>query len=353
MTNVEKLRALLEGSGLDALLLSGELNQRYVTRYKFSDGLVLLTKTHTYMLTDFRYEEEAKKYVSADISVITPSAKLGFVAEELAGSGKRIGFEDAVMTFAEYKNAKRILSDFEFVPMSAEISKVRAIKDERELETIARAQEITDAAFEHILKFMRPEMTECEIALELEFFMRRSGAEGLAFETIAVSGDASALPHGKARNLPLKRGFFTMDFGAMLDGYCSDMTRTVVIGRADEEMRRLYSTVMTAQKEALALIREGVSGQTVDRAARDIINDAGYAGCFGHGLGHGVGMYIHEAPRLSTRSDSALCEGHVVTVEPGIYLCGRYGCRIEDMVAVTRDGYRNFTKSTKELIELF
>ena len=200
---------------------------------------------------------------------------------------------------------------------------------------------------------MTPDMTEIEVALELEFFMKRSGAESLAFETIAVSGDASALPHGKPRNLKLLPGFFTMDFGAVVDGYCSDMTRTVIIGRADDEMRRLYSTVLSAQREALDVICEGMECHLVDTIARNIINGSGYSGCFGNGLGHGVGMYIHEAPRLSPRGDAKLRAGQVVTVEPGIYITGKYGCRIEDMVAVTTNGCRNFTKSPKELIELF
>ena len=201
---------------------------------------------------------------------------------------------------------------------------------------------------------MTPNMTEREVALELEFFMRQQGAEGMAFDVIAVSGSASSLPHGVPRNTRLEKGFLTLDYGAKVHGYCSDMTRTVVLGRADAEMKRLYETVLEAQSEALAYLSEGVSCKDADGVARAIINGAGYRGCFGHSLGHGVGRYIHEEPRLSSsaKEDLLVC-GNVVTVEPGIYISGKYGCRIEDMVAITHKGIYNFTKSKKELIELF
>ena len=190
---------------------------------------------------------------------------------------------------------------------------------------------------------------------QLEYFMRKNGAEGASFEIIAVSGAASALPHGKSRAIPLCKGFLTMDFGCTVGGYCSDMTRTVVIGKADAEMRRLYDTVLAAQSAALEMLSEGVGCIAADRVARDIIDGAGYSGCFGHGLGHGVGMLVHEAPRLSqyAEADAVLARGHVVTVEPGIYIEGKYGCRIEDMVAIDKDGkLLNFTKSPKHLIEI-
>ena len=201
---------------------------------------------------------------------------------------------------------------------------------------------------------MTPKMTEKEVALELEFFMRREGAERASFEIIAVSGASSALPHGKCRNQKLSSGFLTMDFGCTVGGYCSDMTRTVVIGKADGEMKRLYQTVLDAQMAALAQIGPGKTGAEIDGIARSLIDNAGYMGAFGHGLGHGVGLYIHEAPSLSARAaEYKLQKGNVVTVEPGIYLMGKYGCRIEDMGAITANGFDNFTHSTKECIELF
>ena len=200
-----------------------------------------------------------------------------------------------------------------------------------------------------------PDRTEIEVALELEFFMRAHGSEGTAFETIAVSGTNSSRPHGTPRDVKLEKGFFTMDFGARVDGYCSDMTRTVVIGKADEEMKRLYNTVLLAQTSAIDALRAGMKCFDADKVARDIIENAGYKGCFGHSLGHGVGLFIHETPRLSPASAESelLLPGHVVTVEPGIYIEGKYGCRIEDMVTVLADGtIHDFTQSPKELIEL-
>ncbi|MBO5327479.1 MAG: M24 family metallopeptidase, partial [Clostridia bacterium] len=228
-------------------------------------------------------------------------------------------------------------------------------KDARELDAIAAAQELTDAAFSHILHYLKRGVREIDVALELELFMRRNGAEGIAFDTIAVSGTGSALPHGVPRARELENGFLTMDFGARFGGYCADMTRTVVIGKADDAMKHLYQTVLKAQEAALAAAKGGISCRALDRVARDIIEGAGYRGCFGHSLGHGVGIDIHESPRLSptAREDAVLCAGHVVTVEPGIYIEGKYGCRIEDMIAVNTDGsIRNFTKSTKELLEI-
>jgi Xaa-Pro aminopeptidase len=199
-------------------------------------------------------------------------------------------------------------------------------------------------------------MTEIEVALELEFFMRKMGSEGIAFDTIAVSGTMSARPHGEPRPVKLEKGFLTMDYGARVDGYCSDMTRTVVLGKADAEIKKVYYTFLEAQTTAIDPLQAGLSCRQADKIVRDIINAAGYEGCFGHSLGHGVGLYIHENPRLSfgAGENDVLCPGHVVTAEPGIYIEGKYGCRIEDMIGIKADGTaHDFTKSRKDLIELF
>jgi Xaa-Pro aminopeptidase len=250
-------------------------------------------------------------------------------------------------------------TEFDVVLTEAGASKLidglREFKDADEIETIAKAQDLADAAFEHIIKVMTPNMTEIEVALELEFFMRKNGAKATSFETIAVSGSASSLPHGVPRNVKLQAGFLTMDYGALYGGYCSDMTRTVVIGKADSDIKKVYDTVLEAQTRALDAAANGERGCfKLDKIARDVIENAGYKGCFGHSLGHGVGMYIHEAPRLSfaVAQDKRLEVGNVVTFEPGIYIPGKYGCRIEDMAAITESGIYNFTKSKKELIEL-
>ena len=216
-----------------------------------------------------------------------------------------------------------------------------------------KAQDITDLAFKHILSILNPNMTELDVAVELEYAMRKNGASAFAFDTIAVSGDGSALPHGTPRNVKLREGFLTMDFGAKFNGYCSDMTRTVVIGRASDEIKNVYNTVLNAQLAALDFLKADADCGEADKITRDIINKE-YNGTFGHSLGHAVGLFIHETPGLSFRGfGRKLRVGEVVTVEPGIYLQGKYGCRIEDMVAIEADGIHNFTKSTKELIEIY
>lgn len=358
MDRIENLRRLMAGEDVDALVVSSEINQANICGLDYTDGYVMVLRDSAYVLADFRYIEIAEKTVDASVfKVVRPDGgMLTCVAETLQAAGvKKVAFEEDALNVASYLRLRGGLDkSIELSPCgSALLSVLRQVKDEGELEITARAQDITDRAFTHILNFIKPDMTEREVALELEYTMRRMGADAMAFDIIAVSGSASSLPHGVPRDCKLERGFLTMDFGAKVDGYCSDMTRTVVIGRADEEMKRLYNTVLTAQKAALEMLREGVTGAEADKVARNIINGAGYVGCFGHSLGHGVGRYIHEEPRLSASSgDKKLVRGNIVTVEPGIYLAGKYGCRIEDMVAITENGVRNFTKSSKELIEI-
>ena len=225
-------------------------------------------------------------------------------------------------------------------------------KDEDELSRIRAAQSITDAAFSHILGYLRPGVTETDIALELEFFMRKNGAESTAFPTICVSGKKSSLPHGVPENVPVSKGFLTMDFGAKYRGYCADMTRTVCIGEPTEKMRHVYRTVLDAQSDAFNAIFAGVSGCAVDKAARDRIEGAGYKGCFGHSTGHSLGIDIHEAPNFSANNTSPVPENAVLSVEPGVYLEGEFGVRIEDIVKISPEGFENFTKSPKDLIIL-
>ena len=346
--------------GADAALISSPLNQRYLTAFDYQDGYILVTKTDAFLLADFRYIEAAQRALGGtEFTVIRPCGsmliELSSLLEECGA--KTLLIEEEAVSCAELEKYKKAFGDNLgiFSGASAILSKMREIKSADELMKINEAQKITDAAFEHILKVMTPSMTEIEVALELEFFMRKNGAEGVAFDTIAVSGSASSMPHGVPRNKKLERGFLTMDFGAKYEGYCADMTRTVVIGKADGEMKRLYNTVLRAQCAAIEAYSEGASCFMLDKCARDIINGAGYEGCFGHSLGHGVGMLVHEDPRLSpaAKGDSCLKRGNVTSVEPGIYIPEKYGCRIEDMVAINEDGsIRNFTKSPKHLIEL-
>jgi Xaa-Pro aminopeptidase len=358
MTQLQRFQDALKNSEFDAALISSELNQRYISGFNYTDGYILIGREKAYLLTDFRYIEAAHAEVK-DFEILMPNRSMLVEIAELIGENgyKKIAIEDAELS------CKMLEAFREKMPEGAELvfgasailTKQRMVKLPYELERIAKAQEITDLAFEHILGFINPNVTEIEVALELEFFMRRHGAEALAFDTIAVSGPASSLPHGVPTNVKLRAGFLTMDYGAKYEGYCSDMTRTVVIGKADEEIKKVYNTVLTAQKAALEQIHGGMLCRDADEIARSIIRDAGYGEAFGHSLGHGVGMFIHESPSLAGRAPetSVLEAGNVVTVEPGIYLAGKYGCRIEDMIAINEDGsIRDFTKSPKELIEL-
>lgn len=360
MNALQKLQSAISPLNLDGVIVSSELNQRYLSNFAYTDGYLLVTPTRAFLLADFRYVEAARTE-TVGWEIIRPE---GTMAEELkrliAQEGlSRVALEDATLSCADYQKFSKLLEGCTLCTGASELFKdLRAVKSAAELDIISEAQSLTDRAFSHILNVLAnrtAKTTERDIALELEFFMRKNGAEATAFDTIAVSGSASSLPHGVPRDIPLQQGFLTMDFGAKVRGYCSDMTRTVVLGRADEEMKRVYHTVLSAQLAALDAIHEEISCRDADEVARCVIREAGYGNAFGHSLGHGVGMYIHESPSLSPRAaeDSVLVRGNVITVEPGIYLEGQYGCRIEDMIAITHDGtVRNFTQSPKELIEL-
>ena len=355
MTKLKKLRNKMKEIGIDSVLVFDELNQRYLSDFAFTDGYLFITQRSAYVITDFRYYEMALKAVSSDFEVTMTKERREFLLNAIAkDSVKTVGFEGGSVSFAVYQSYKETYTTVEFVDIGDIIEVIRQIKSPEEIGFLQKAQDITDNAFAHVLKLLSPEMTELEVAVELEYAMRRGGAESFSFETIAVSGDASALPHGTPRNCKLKRGFLTMDFGAKFNGYCADMTRTVVIGKADAEMKKLYNTVLNAQKAALDFIRAGVDASEADKVARDIIDsEPEFNGAFGHSLGHSIGLFVHETPGLSPKYKGwILRAGEIFSCEPGIYLFGKYGCRIEDMLAVEENGIYNFTHSTKELIEI-
>ena len=356
MKKIEKLRAKMAEIGVDAVIVLDELNQRYLSDFAFTDGYLFITKANAYLITDFRYYEMALGKADKEFKVLMPESREQFLKDTISNESiSSIGFEGGSVSYEVYESYKAKYAPVNFVSIGNAIETIRQIKTPEEIAKMQRAQDITDKAFAEVVKRITPDMTELEVAVELEYIMRKNGADGFAFETIAVSGDASALPHGTPRNVKLKKGFLTMDFGAKFDGYCSDMTRTVVIGRADDEIKRLYNTVLSAQLAALDFLREGVDAGEADKVARDIIDAVPeYNGAFGHSLGHSVGLFIHESPALTKKAfGRALRVGEIVTVEPGIYLFGKYGCRIEDMVAIEKDGVYNFTHSTKELIEIY
>jgi len=356
MTRLELIKREMAEQGIDAIYLTSAENHRYACGFNNPDGQVLITKNKSYVFADFRYIEAAKREVAAGFDVVMPeSRETEYIPALLAENEvKSFGFEEDNMTFAHYSRLKEALGDVETVPAAKVMNARRITKTDDEVACIVKAQRIAEAALEELLGRITYDMTEKEVAAELEYLMKRGGAENISFETIAVSGSNSSSPHGVPRNVKLERGFLTLDFGATIDGYHSDMTRTVVIGKADEKMKHLYNTVLKAQTSVLDVITEGAHNREMDKVARDIIDSTEYKGCFGHSLGHGVGLLIHELPNLSPKSPEGLTlhAGEIVTVEPGIYVEGLYGCRIEDMVHITPGGAVNLTAAPKELIEL-
>ncbi len=351
---ITALQNKMKESGIDAVYVNSPENHLYVSGFDNPDGYVVVTTGKTYLFADFRYIEAAKAEADPSIEVCLPGQpKLSELVKDLGI--KTIGYEDQRMTCAELRGVERSVDGLgvEFKPMGGTFTEIRSYKTEDEVENIVAAQRIAEGAFQHILKVITPDMTEVEVAAELEYYMKKHGSEKPSFDTICVSGSASSRPHGVPRKVKLEQGFLTMDYGAMVNGYHSDMTRTIVVGKADEDMKKLYNTVLKAQLAAIDAITEGANNGEMDKIARDIIDGAGYEGCFGHSLGHGVGLEIHEQPGLYARAgEQTLKVGQVVTVEPGIYIEGKYGCRIEDMVLVTKGGKRNLTDCPKELIEV-
>ncbi len=359
MTRIEKIRNKLKEKG-EALLITSGSNRFYASGFKSSAGFMLVSHWEAVLYLDFRYFEMAKLAkekgkLQPEVEVVLLEKKRKEYISEFArrNSIKNLLCENHSLTVSEYEALKNETSDICTLSYAGGIvEECRISKDESEIERIKIAQSITDKAFSHILGFITPDATETDIALELEYFMRKNGAQDIAFETICVSGAKSSLPHGKPENIKLGKGFLTMDFGAKYDGYCSDMTRTVCIGNPTEEMKRVYSTVLEAQKRAFEEIFAGTIGKRVDAAARDYIYSEGYKGCFGHSTGHSLGIDVHESPNFSQNSDFEIPSGAVLSVEPGIYLEGKFGVRIEDIVKICDLGYENLTESTKELIIL-
>lgn len=317
--------------------------------------MIALTVDKAVLFVDFRYFEKAKKTV-LNMEVVLANNFLADIKELLKTENiKKVLLETDFVNLDSFERTKNAFEGIEVSSdntLSQAIGGLRQIKSAEEIECIKKSQEITDNAFAHILNYIKAGVTEREIALELEFFMRKTGSEGVAFDTIAVSGKSSSLPHGVPTDKPLEVGdFLTMDFGAVYNGYCSDMTRTVAIGYVTDEQQKVYDTVLNAQLSALKEIAPNKVCKEIDKIARDIINKE-FEGCFGHGLGHSVGLEIHENPALNTRDETLLKAGIIMTVEPGIYLPDKFGVRIEDMVLITDLSCENLTKSPKELIIL-
>ena len=348
----ERISAVLNSAAdFDGVLITCPTQRRYLTGFDSDDaGVLVITKTGATFIIDGRYFELAEK--QATVPVILQE-KLYEQIKDLLSGCKRVAVQSGV-TLAQFEFMKTKLDGIELAPCEAvdkTLIEMARIKTEDELNAIIKAQIIAEAAFDHILGFIKEGVTDIEIAAELEYVMRKMGAEAMSFDTIAVSGANSSVPHGVPTAKKVAAGdFVTMDFGAVVDGCHSDMTRTIAVGFATDKMKQVYNTVLSAQIKALEGIKAGVPCSQIDRLARDVISAAGYGEYFTHSTGHGVGYRIHEEPSLSSRSEQILKVGDVVTVEPGIYLPAQMGVRIEDMAFVTENGCKNLTKSPKELI---
>ncbi len=350
---MDKLKLQLNDG--EAILVVSPENRRYLTDFPSSDGYLLITKTDAVLFVDSRYIEAAQNTArGCDEIVLLTSSSEQIPAYAAKLGVKNVYTEAEKLSVAAFSEIKKSL-DCECTAEKADgmINALRRIKSEDEKNKILAAQSIAEDAFEHILGFIKEGITEREIALTLDFFMLKNGAECVSFETIAVSGKNSSMPHGVPGDKKVEKGdFITLDYGAVVGGYHSDMTRTVAVGEVSSKQTEVYETVLTAQKKSIEILKAGVSCKDADAAARDVIKNAGYGQFFGHGTGHGVGIEIHEAPRVSPKSKSILQIGDVVTVEPGIYLPSEFGVRIEDMAFITENGFENLTKSPKNLIIL-
>ena len=350
---LEKLREQLEGLGADAFITEKPENRFYLSGFTGSTAWVIVTAKEAFLVTDFRYVEQAREE-APDFTVVNNERK---AVEAIAAllqkqQVRRLAFESSV-PYQTYQDWSKAFADVELLPTSGILEKIRMYKDENEVSVIQEALRIAEDAFAHILGYIRPGVRELDIALELEFFMRKQGASGSAFEMIVASGPRGALPHGRATERVIQAGeMVTMDFGAVYQGYNSDITRTVSVGEPDPKMKEIYEIVLRAQKAGVAALRPGVTGQEADAVTRDIIREAGYGDAYGHSAGHGLGLEVHELPNLSPTSPFVLEPGMLVTMEPGIYISGLGGVRIEDNVLITAEGHEVLNRSTKELLIL-
>lgn len=354
MTNIEKYQSLLGGE-VNGLLLTSRFSRHYAARFDIAEGVAIVSKAGCRYFTDSRYIEAAENGIQG-MEVLMVDGTHPYsqrINDALRDFGiTNLGFEESYLTVAEFMSYEKKL-EAKLTPMTEQINSFRAVKEEWELERMRKAQAITDAAFAEVLPRIKAGMTEKELCAELIYCLMKNGGEGLSFEPIVVSGPNTSLPHGVPGDRKLQEGdFITMDFGVIYQGYCSDMTRTVALGYATEEMKLVYETVLQAQLAGIAATKAGVTGQQIDAAARQVITDAGYGSYFGHGYGHSLGMEVHESPNCSPKALREMEENMVSSAEPGIYLPGKFGVRIEDVVVFTKDGCEILTASPKNLIIL-
>lgn len=349
------LRKSLKDEDVDFGLFNDQPRLRYLCGYTGSNGLLIVGHSKAEFYTDSRYTTQAKSEVKGAKVSIVPGDLLAQLPQiALLQKGRpKVAYEQAQFSEAQAKRLHSSVPNALFVGLDELVAPLMAIKDETEIATIEEAVRVADFGFEQILEHIRPGVREHDVAAELEYIMKREGSEGIPFDTICASGPRSALPHGRAAMRKIRKGdFVTLDFGAIYNGYVSDMTRTVVVGKPTSKQKRVYEVVRRAQAAAVRASRPGITGQKLDDVARKIIKKAGFGKQFGHGLGHGIGLEVHEGPGVNPRSTVTMRPGMVITIEPGVYLPNWGGVRIEDDVVITRSGHRVLTQSEKKLIVL-
>jgi len=348
---INRLQDKIKCNEIQSLLVTGPANRQYISGFDGTSGALLVGLERCDLFTDFRYRQQAElqsPYCRIQPWVEDLPQSLAPVVSE-AGF-KQLGFEKRQLTYDLYQAISAKL-EAELIPVEGFVEELRSVKEEEEIEILRYGASCLDQAFSHILNYIRPGATEQEIALELEFFLRRIGAQGISFRFIVASGERGAMPHGVASEKKLAQGeMVTIDFGAIFKAYATDMTRTVCLGEPDAKQRDVYATARNALEKAAAALKPGLTGREADATARDFITKAGYGEYFGHSLGHGVGLEAHELPILSPRAETVLEPGMTVTVEPGIYIYGWGGVRIEDMMLITANGAEALTSSTRDLV---
>lgn len=352
MNRVKALQERLKKESIDAMLVSSDENRRYLSGFTGTFGHVLLSQSEGWFFTDSRYVLQAKEQVKDLKVVLLDHFDLPLAIKQIMDSREldTLAVEASRVTLDFYQSLCNQFGRKAIIPALDWVEELRMIKSEDEIALIAQAEKIGDMAFSHILDFIKPGMTEQEVALELEFYMKKQGASALSFSTIVASGHRSQMPHGVASDKVIEMGdLITMDYGCVYQGYCSDMTRTVALGSITEEQKRTYNLVLEAQKAAIEGVHAGVLGKDIDNIAREVFKKNNVLQYFGHGLGHSLGLEVHEEPRFSAKDEHIIKENMVITVEPGLYYNG-HGVRIEDVIVVKEDGCINLTNSSKELI---
>ncbi|CAM3412885.1 M24 family metallopeptidase [Nosocomiicoccus ampullae] len=348
MKKLDNTKSLLKKYDVDAILIMSEFNRRYLSDFTGSSGAVIITNDDEYLISDFRYNVQAREESPHFEFVLQNKGLLPFIIEFLKSKDiKKLGFEGE---YTNYNDYSKLESEFDLEAITGEFEKMRMIKSEDEIAHIQKACEIVDKAYEHILTFVKAGMTELEVKAELEYKMAQLGSEGPSFDTIVASGYRGALPHATPSEKVIEDGdLVTLDFGATYNGYVSDITRTFGVGNVSDELKNVYNIVLESQLKSLETIKVGFTGKEADKVARDIITENGYGDNFGHSLGHGIGLEVHEGPGLAKTVDTVLEENMIITIEPGIYVEDLGGVRIEDDAIVTTEGLKKLTHSSKEL----